>query len=82
MAGERVKRWQLCVPENHGLAWNSVTPNPEILGRSEGLMAGVGGDRASVTHGQELSISIREASKRHRRDEGSQQCTERKWSDF
>ena len=53
------------MPRNHTLAWNSVVC-PEVLEHSEGLMARVGRDRVSVTHGQELSISVREVMRRHR----------------
>ena len=59
------------MPRNHTLAWNSVVC-PEVLEHSEGLMARVGHDSESVPHGQELSISMREATRRHKRAEGSQ----------
>lgn len=67
------------MPENRGLTWR-LWPCPDILGCGEGLMARVPGDsgRPSVTHGQELSISIREALRKPRRAEESQECAGRK----
>lgn len=50
------------MPRNHTLAWNRVVC-PEVSEHSEGLMARVGCDRASVAHGQELSISVRSDEK-------------------
>lgn len=50
------------MPRNHTLAWNRVVC-PEVSEHSEGLMARVGCDRASVAHWQELSISVRSDEK-------------------
>ena len=50
-----------------------------MLGCSEGLVARVGGGVSEqMSH---VGTSVRAASEKHERAEGSQQCTERKRSD-